>query len=232
MVSQMNLFEQFITYSEKMEEVAEEMDRADPHTTEYKSSRAKVEELQRRLPRGCMSNAFIPRSCLSPIASTNPLGNGLTCYFLVFDITEEIRKLREIKDIEDELQMIDDVLVKQTKAISDFTIALAYNDAPISKALRTLRKDRNIIHQYKGDAKHEYSEVLSPTIAGFEAVANLDGQLTVLLDLKQKQANISEARSSRLQAEQANLQANETARQGTIIVLVSATLASWPFVLT
>lgn len=47
-------------------------------------------------------------------------------------------------------------------------------------------------------------------------------QLTVLLDLKQKQANISEARSSRLQAEQANEQANETARQGTIIMLVSA----------
>lgn len=52
--------------------------------------------------------------------------------------------------------------------------------------------------------------------------ANLMEQLTVLLDLKQKQANISEARSSRLQAEQANEQANETARQGTIIMLVSA----------
>jgi hypothetical protein len=47
-------------------------------------------------------------------------------------------------------------------------------------------------------------------------------QLTVLLDLKQKQANISEARSSRLQAEQANEQANETVRQGTIIMLVGA----------
>lgn len=52
--------------------------------------------------------------------------------------------------------------------------------------------------------------------------ANLTEQLTVLLDLKQKQANISEARSSRLQSEQANEQAKETARQGTIIMLVSA----------
>jgi len=115
----------------------------------------------------------------------------------LFDITEEIRKLREIKDIEEELQMIDDVFVKQMKAIGDFKIALAYtayNDAPILKALRRLKKDRDVIHQWKGDAKHEYSE------------------LTVLLDLKQKQANISEARSSRIQADQ-------TARQGTIIMV-------------
>lgn len=45
-------------------------------------------------------------------------------------------------------------------------------------------------------------------------------QLTLLLDLKQKQANASEARSSRMQAEQALKQANETARQGTSIMLV------------
>jgi hypothetical protein len=50
---------------------------------------------------------------------------------------------------------------------------------------------------------------------------NLREQLTVLLDLKQKQANVSEARSSRIQAQQANEQANETTRQGTIIMLVS-----------
>jgi len=42
-----------------------------------------------------------------------------------------------------------------------------------------------------------------------------------LLDLKQKQANVSEARSGRFQAEQATRQAVETAKQGTSIMLVS-----------
>jgi hypothetical protein len=60
--------------------------------------------------------------------------------------------------------------------------------------------------------------------------ANLRKQLTVLLDLKQKQANISEARSSRIQAEQANVQANETARQGTIIMLVGALIQEQPVI--
>jgi len=66
-------------------------------------------------------------------------------------------------------------------------------------------------------------------VPSFEGLTNLPTQLTVLLDLKQKQANISEAHSSRLQAylayEQAKLayeQADETSRQGTIIMLVSA----------
>jgi hypothetical protein len=51
-------------------------------------------------------------------------------------------------------------------------------------------------------------------------MTNVTEQLTLLLDLKQKQANASEARSSRMQAEQALKQANETARQGTSIMLV------------
>ena len=54
---------------------------------------------------------------------------------------EEISKLREIKDIQDELQMIDDVFLKQTKAIRALDVALGYSDVPVPKALRTLKKD-------------------------------------------------------------------------------------------
>lgn len=54
MVAQTELFEQFIAHSERMEEVAQKMDRTEPNTTEYKAWKTELEGLQRRLPRGCM----------------------------------------------------------------------------------------------------------------------------------------------------------------------------------
>lgn len=87
----------------------------------------------------------------------------------MFDITEEIRKLREIKDIQDELQMIDDVFLKQTTAIHALDIALGYNDVPVAKALRSLKKDRDIIRQYQSDAKQAYAEVNFSSVARLKA---------------------------------------------------------------
>lgn len=60
MVAQTELFEQFIGHSERMEEVAEQMDLTEPNTAEYKVWKAEFEGLQRRLPRGCMHSGSIP----------------------------------------------------------------------------------------------------------------------------------------------------------------------------
>jgi hypothetical protein len=55
--------------------------------------------------------------------------------------------------------MIDDVFLKQTKAIRALDVALGYSDVPVAKALRTLKKDRDLIHQYQIDTKQAYTEV-------------------------------------------------------------------------
>jgi hypothetical protein len=60
MVAQTELFEQFISHSERMEEVAEQMDLTEPNTAEYKVWKEEFEGLQRRLPRGCMHSGSIP----------------------------------------------------------------------------------------------------------------------------------------------------------------------------
>jgi hypothetical protein len=77
----------------------------------------------------------------------------------VFDITEEIRKLREIKDIQDELQMIEDVVIQQTTAIHKLDDALGYYDVPVAKGLLNVKNGRDIIQSFQRDGRQAYEEV-------------------------------------------------------------------------
>jgi hypothetical protein len=76
----------------------------------------------------------------------------------VFDITEEVRKLREIKDIQDELQMIENVLIQQTTAIHNLDDVLGYYDIPIAKAFLNLKNGRDIVQSFQRDAKQAHEE--------------------------------------------------------------------------
>ncbi|KAG4431028.1 hypothetical protein IFR05_013486 [Cadophora sp. M221] len=125
------------------------------------------------------------------------------------DITQEIANLREIKDISDELHMIEDVISQQQRALNMFDGAVIGVEKWLpEKLLQNTQKRKRTIEQLHRDASHTYSWIVD------------------LLDLKQKQTNVSEARSSRFQAELANKQAEqatnqaiETAKQGKSIML-------------
>lgn len=134
----------------------------------------------------------------------------------LFDITTEIDRLREIKDISDELHMVEDVLAQQSEAmllLDDLYMQDYELSRLTSKMLQSARYRKSTIKQLQKDTQQTYNAV------------------TDLLDLKQKQANVSEARSGRQQAEQAGRQAEqagrlaqETSRQGTSIMLVNLSL--------
>ncbi|PVH73425.1 hypothetical protein DL98DRAFT_51819 [Cadophora sp. DSE1049] len=124
------------------------------------------------------------------------------------DITQEITNLREIKDISDELRMIEDVISQQQLALNMFHDIAGRKKWAADTLLQNTRKRKETIEQLHKDASHTYSQIVD------------------LLDLKQKQTNVSEARSSRFQAELANkqaeqaaLQAIETTKQGKSIML-------------
>jgi hypothetical protein len=91
------------------------------------------------------------------------------------------------------------------------------------------KSDRNISKNYKRKKKiirlQDQARGVLPAvrIPGIFNRRDTDGvQITELLELKQKQANISEARSARHSAEEAALQAEETTKQGYTIMLVYA----------
>lgn len=77
----------------------------------------------------------------------------------MFDITEESVKLREIKDVQDELQMIEQVLIQQDKAVSKLSSTLRSRDKRVEQALSNINKDVDIIHRYQLDARQAYDEV-------------------------------------------------------------------------
>jgi len=144
----------------------------------------------------------------------------------LFDITNEISNLREIKDIIDELHMIDDVLNQQKRALKMYKNVLEDNhDKSVMKLARNVEFRKSIIEQLQKDANQTYGAVsVLCRLLDIEMLRNTDAwsKIVDLLDLKQKQANVSEARSGRFQAEQATRQAVETAKQGTSIMLVSS----------
>ncbi|KAF4450211.1 Beta-lactamase-like protein 2 [Fusarium austroafricanum] len=119
------------------------------------------------------------------------------------NISEEIKLLREIKDIRDELHTIGLIFEHQLeilKSIGEFHQSRGIPEIPIGSTGRYLKEVQDI-------DKH--------TEDAYMALNNL-------LDLKQKLANVAEARWSRGQAE-------ETARQGnTLLVFTVVTIVFLP----
>jgi hypothetical protein len=77
----------------------------------------------------------------------------------VFDISEEIRKLSEIKDIQDELQMIEDVVIQQTRALLTLDDVLNDNSRSTASSLANVQRLRRTINRYQKDARQAHDEV-------------------------------------------------------------------------
>jgi hypothetical protein len=115
-----------------------------------------------------------------------------------FDITKETAGLREVKDICDELNILK---------------ALAEAQELVWKQAMCLKDDHLTTFNY--DTPTEKKEEIQEMIKEAETVQN---SLEALLDLKQKQANISEAKSAREQSHAAAKQAD------TIMVFTAVTI--------
>jgi len=78
----------------------------------------------------------------------------------LFDITNEISNLREIKDITDELHMIDDVLNQQKRALKMYRNVLVDNhDKSVVKLARNVDVRKHTIEQLQKDANQTYGAV-------------------------------------------------------------------------
>ncbi|KAM0168685.1 hypothetical protein ACHAPF_010750 [Botrytis cinerea] len=137
---------------------------------------------------------------------------------LVYDIRNEINLLKEVKDIQDELNIIKRVLTHQNQVLVD-----------TFKFLERRRSQEN-----SGEANHLYDVITYyRNLCGIEIVlvevekliydANeVHKNINHLLELRQKDANISEAKWTRKESE-------DTAKQGkTILVFTIVTIIFLP----
>lgn len=67
--------------------------------------------------------------------------------------------MSEIKDIQDELQMIEDVAIQQTKAVLTLDDVLDDNSKSCAKSLENVQRLRRTINRYQKDARQAHDEV-------------------------------------------------------------------------
>ncbi|EON66482.1 hypothetical protein W97_05580 [Coniosporium apollinis CBS 100218] len=124
----------------------------------------------------------------------------------LFDVYPEFTLLDEIRDVIEELSMIENINTQQTEAMEE---------------LKDKRPDKYGNSRPTRRPRHLYAPVMYPVQlhsrsigrrATVESLFKSAHQVLQLLDLKQKQANVSEARSARKFAE-------ETEKQGQSILL-------------
>ncbi|KAH7370046.1 hypothetical protein BKA65DRAFT_10708 [Rhexocercosporidium sp. MPI-PUGE-AT-0058] len=133
----------------------------------------------------------------------------------LFNISKETKLIKEIKDIRDELHIISTVLADQERVLVDM-------DTTIQAIKASKMEEQPELGEVPTDFRQttrSYHSLVESVRRHIETVKGLDKQaektylsLNDLLDLKQKQANVSEARSQRQQAQ-------ETARQGQTLML-------------
>ncbi|KAJ3569087.1 hypothetical protein NPX13_g6199 [Xylaria arbuscula] len=122
----------------------------------------------------------------------------------ICDITKEVRILGEVKDIGDELKMIERVLQDQATVIAQYRASL--NDPlPQEEMNRFITLDQDLSSRiYK--AQRLTRDALS-----------VENSLNHLLDLKQKQANFNEARDTRRLANEADNRAKSGEEQNQLL---------------
>jgi hypothetical protein len=122
-----------------------------------------------------------------------------------FDIDKEIQLLREIKGIRDELKIVSMVFDEQINVLGEMR-ALEPMKQPraqhgaqqdSSELLGTIERYKSEVKRMKEHAETNYEAV--GISLPFSGVVNWISQLKDLMDLKQKQANLSETRSTRQQ---------------------------------
>ncbi|KAI1639109.1 hypothetical protein F4809DRAFT_172745 [Biscogniauxia mediterranea] len=123
----------------------------------------------------------------------------------LLDISRESNLLEDVKDILDEIKMIQCILDDQKEVISKVKTFLKPKG----------RKLRNILRNTLEETEAKFKTMQ-------DHARSVEASLTQLFDLKQKQANLWEARSSREEVE-------ETARQGhTLMVFTVVTIIFLP----
>ncbi|KAH6723387.1 hypothetical protein BKA61DRAFT_10492 [Leptodontidium sp. MPI-SDFR-AT-0119] len=144
----------------------------------------------------------------------------------LYNIDQEIEQLKEIKDIQDELHILSVLLESQIPVLQEASDALgkpAETPEPKPKSSlisQTGRSVQNRIGQtvpysseFDFEKLHKMVQEQEVRVKGLKQQAEQANKaLNHLLDLKQKQANVSEARSARWTAE-------STKQQGNIMVL-------------
>ncbi|PVH87563.1 hypothetical protein DL98DRAFT_649198 [Cadophora sp. DSE1049] len=144
----------------------------------------------------------------------------------LYNIDKEIEQLKEIKDIQDELHILSVLLESQIPVLQEASDALGKpaeisepkpKSSVISQTGRSLQNKIGQTVPYSSEFDferlHKMVQEQEVRVKGLKDQAEQANQaLNHLLDLKQKQANVSEARSARWTAE-------STKQQGNIMVL-------------
>ncbi|KAH7354813.1 hypothetical protein BKA65DRAFT_229070 [Rhexocercosporidium sp. MPI-PUGE-AT-0058] len=144
----------------------------------------------------------------------------------LYNIDQEIEQLKEIKDIQDELHILSVLLESQIPVLQEASDALgkptetSEPKPKLSHISQSGKSEQNKIGQtvpysseFDFEKLHKMVQEQEVRVKGLKQQAEqANNALNHLLDLKQKQANVSEARSARWTAE-------STKQQGNIMVL-------------
>ncbi|KAL7926410.1 hypothetical protein ACQKWADRAFT_309247 [Trichoderma austrokoningii] len=126
--------------------------------------------------------------------------------FFVLDITREIFLLRQIKDIQDELEMMGKVFADQKEVIE-----------AMDRIIRAMIRPK----LGSDDSKKAKTSTMESSPRR--------SLLTNLVDLKQKQSTMIDTRTTRLQAEESHKMSLESERQGkTLLVFTIVTIVFLP----
>ncbi|KAL7783153.1 hypothetical protein V8C43DRAFT_318548 [Trichoderma afarasin] len=155
--------------------------------------------------------------------------------FYVLDITREITLLSQIKDIQDELEMMEKVFIEQKEVLEamDRIIQsmqrsnLGSNDEVKAGNLDVRSHPRYILNRNNTEGER-YDELSSSDSSIFGDIYSSTASSN-LVDLKQKQNNMIDTRTARLQAEQSHIMTVEAGKQSnTLMVFTIVTIVFLP----
>lgn len=123
------------------------------------------------------------------------------------NITEETKQLIEVKDIIDELKMIYEIQGEQNTVVRQFAdfINGGMDETRLWRFVASGEYQRSEIMTLSEKAKETLKAVRHIYVCFWKTILTFR-QIEQLLELKQKQANASEARTTRMQAEQSDKQ--------------------------
>jgi hypothetical protein len=137
----------------------------------------------------------------------------------VFDITQETERLVEVEEITDELHALKSVLTHQKTTIEQMNKITKVDNGLWPIETRVLDSHLDRIAQMEESAKKASESV---SVINTRLLINSNGfKLYHLIDLKQKQGNFSEAFSARKQTESTAKQAEESAKIGKIVMVLT-----------
>nr|POF18693.1 isoform 2 of ankyrin-3 [Quercus suber] len=133
----------------------------------------------------------------------------------LLNINNETALLKEIKDIHDELEMLDMIFAHQAKVLPSMQQSIESICDQKGKLLSVKQRYRKAFEEQERAITHPREDIKRM----IRQVRRLYDSIKDLLDLKQKHANAVEARYSREQAESATRQAESAARQNQTVMV-------------